>query len=224
MKRTIDATGKRFGKLTALFQSKYKKGWGYWWRCQCECGNHSDVRIGSLVSGHTKSCGCLILESATRHGFTSRNISDPFKTKVWDAWHSMKQRCDNPKNCNYSNYGARGIKYFEGWRHDFELFFSDIGLPPTLKHSLGRIDNRADYSATNCRWENPIQQGRNRRTNLVVTINGVSKCAQEWSELAGISSTAFISRIKRGWSDEELLTPRDQFRKRIVNKVSLLKP
>jgi hypothetical protein len=211
-----DVTGKIFGKLTAMHVSRYKKDWGFWWKCKCACGKETDVRVGSLLNGHTKSCGCGVAEAATTHGFRSRKFPDPFKAKVWTAWNSMKQRCDNPKNCNYRHYGARGIKYCELWRHDFERFFDDIGLPPTLKHSLGRRENNSDYSATNCRWEDSIQQQRNRRNNRVITINGIPKCAQEWCEIVGISSEAFIARVERGWSDEELLSPRDQFRKRFI--------
>ncbi|MBR0343607.1 MAG: hypothetical protein IJH64_15400 [Oscillospiraceae bacterium] len=53
-----DITGRKFGKLTALFPLKEIKGSSYMWHCVCECGNELDVRLSSLTSGNTTSCGC----------------------------------------------------------------------------------------------------------------------------------------------------------------------
>lgn len=53
-----DLTGKVFGKLTVLELAEWKSGTSYW-LCRCECGNETKVRYAYLISGHTKSCGCL---------------------------------------------------------------------------------------------------------------------------------------------------------------------
>ncbi len=53
-----DLTGKVFGRLTVLRREEQKNGTGYW-RCRCECGRETVVRYLYLISGHTKSCGCL---------------------------------------------------------------------------------------------------------------------------------------------------------------------
>lgn len=53
-----DLTGAVFGRLTVLGKAESQKGSGYW-RCRCECGKETVVRYGNLISGHTKSCGCL---------------------------------------------------------------------------------------------------------------------------------------------------------------------
>ena len=53
-----DLSGRVFGKLTVLEQVEWKKGASYW-RCRCECGNETTVRYAYLITGHTKSCGCL---------------------------------------------------------------------------------------------------------------------------------------------------------------------
>lgn len=31
----------------------------YYWRCRCSCGTEKDVLAGSLLSGKSKSCGCI---------------------------------------------------------------------------------------------------------------------------------------------------------------------
>ena len=46
---------------------------GVMWLCQCECGNTIEVRGSSLVSGHTKSCGCLQKEKAQQIGRNNLN-------------------------------------------------------------------------------------------------------------------------------------------------------
>jgi hypothetical protein len=74
----------------------------------------------------------------------------------------MKQRCSNPKRRDYQWYGARGIKVCERWQL-FANFIEDMGLRPTIKHSLDRIDNTGNYEPGNCKWSTRLEQGRNRR-------------------------------------------------------------
>ena len=57
-KRRFDLTGRRFGKLVALEYSRAETGPPVW-RCVCDCGNETFVRSSNLLSGGTKSCGCL---------------------------------------------------------------------------------------------------------------------------------------------------------------------
>lgn len=71
-KRFKDIIGERFGRLIAK-QYENKK-----WLCECDCGNVTHVTRGKLISGHTKSCGCLnketrIINSTSR---TERLLGD----------------------------------------------------------------------------------------------------------------------------------------------------
>lgn len=50
--------GDRFGKLTVLSYISHRVGGGSIWQCQCECGQTMLVRGDSLITGHTRSCGC----------------------------------------------------------------------------------------------------------------------------------------------------------------------
>ena len=87
---------------------------------QCECGNKKEIRLSSINSGVTKSCGCYAKEKQsqanTTHGM--------WNTKIYWVWHSMIERCENSNRNNYNNYGGRGIKVCEDWRNDFNLFFN----------------------------------------------------------------------------------------------------
>lgn len=56
-KEPEDYSGQQFGLLTAL-EPTYKNNKRYW-RCKCACGNITEIITTDLLSGHTKSCGCL---------------------------------------------------------------------------------------------------------------------------------------------------------------------
>lgn len=54
----MDLTGDKYGKLTVLGRAPDAGGQAAW-RCRCECGNETIVRMCDLRTGHTRSCGCL---------------------------------------------------------------------------------------------------------------------------------------------------------------------
>lgn len=56
--KSLDLTGQKFGKLTAIKYDHKSKGKIYW-LCECECGNTHVAAVSNLTSGKTKSCGCL---------------------------------------------------------------------------------------------------------------------------------------------------------------------
>lgn len=61
-----DITNQRFGRLTAIRNlGKMPGDTVYTWECQCDCGNTINIKIGSLTSGNTKSCGCLKKDALT---------------------------------------------------------------------------------------------------------------------------------------------------------------
>ena len=55
--------GTQFGRLTVLKKEEIPKSKNSLWRCKCECGNECVVTGYCLVSGMTKSCGCLQKEN-----------------------------------------------------------------------------------------------------------------------------------------------------------------
>jgi hypothetical protein len=118
----------------------------------------------------------------------------------------MKERCCNPSNKHYKDYGARGIAICDRWQTSFEAFLEDMGPKPTGKYTIERVDNSKGYSPENCIWATDKTQARNTRNNRCFTLNGETQCLSAWAEDYGIEYPILWSRIKRGWPIEKALT------------------
>lgn len=116
-----------------------------------------------------------------------------WNTPMYRRWYNIKSRCTNPNNEKWDNYGGRGIVLCERWQV-FDHFLQDMGPQPSPVHTVGRIDNDGPYSPENCRWETPIEQSRNRRTN--VRIHGET-LSQHASRL-GVTGPAIRYRMTVG--------------------------
>lgn len=62
-----DITGQRFGMLTVLKRAGTNKHRKALWKCKCDCGRTTVVSSVDLVTGNTKSCGCLGKNYAKRN-------------------------------------------------------------------------------------------------------------------------------------------------------------
>ena len=91
----------------------------------------------------------------------------------YNAWYGMHQRCINPNNKDFKNYGGRGITVCEGW-NNFETFFTNMGARPK-DLSVDRVDNNKGYYPENCRWATRAEQSQNQRirTTNKTGVNGV---------------------------------------------------
>lgn len=128
-----------------------------------------------------------------------------WNTPAYHRWYNIKSRCENPNNEKYPHYGGRGITLCKRWQI-FENFVQDMGSPPSPLHTVGRINNDGPYSPENCRWESPIQQANNRRTNVRIKGKTLAQHARE----LGITPDAIRYRIANGM---EPLSPTKQRKK-----------
>lgn len=197
-----DLTGMRFGRLIAVSRAEdhiTKNGYkSVMWNCICDCGNKCIVRSKSLKSGDTKSCGCLSKEKTGNMARKHRG----FGTRLYTIWISMRQRCNNPKNNAYHNYGGRGITICKEW-DDFNSF-REWSLSNGYNEkcgerelSLDRIDVNKRYSPDNCRFVSMRDQACNRRDSIILEHNGESHSLSDWARIMGVKYQTLWKRYKR---------------------------
>jgi hypothetical protein len=188
--------GKKFNRLQVLHITKPNRHGQRMWLCECDCGNFKAVRATNIVSGSTKSCGCVRKENGLKHGGHG--------TGVYQSWYSMMDRCYKSKYKCHALYAAKGITVCDRW-HDFVNFREDMGERPEGL-TLDRRDNSKGYFPENCRWITNKEQQRNKDNNRYLTYEGKTLTIGEWGEIVGISGSIIHSRIRIGWTTEEALT------------------
>lgn len=190
MSQLVDLVGRIFIRLLVLERAGSNKRGRALWRCRCECGNIIVCLGNHLLTGNTKSCGCLQRESVTKRN-TTHGLS--YSTE-YKSWADMRARCDDPKNKEFKNYGGRGIKYCERWK-DFENWFADMGRRPSPKHTIDRKNTNGNYEPDNCRWATQKVQANNRTNNHRITFNSETLTLSEWSHRTGIPERTLYARI-----------------------------
>ena len=203
--RTIDLTGKLFGRLTVVQRSQ-NVGECVAWLCKCKCGNYHVVTGANLRQGNVKSCGCLRIEAAyvkrLKHGMSN--------TPIHNTWKQMKGRCYNTNDDAYDDYGGRGITVCDRWRNVFEAFDEDVSKLPHYGedgYTLDRIDVNGNYEPENVRWSDSETQANNRRNNRLLTYNGKTQTEAQWAKELCINVTTLNMRLnKYHWSIEKALT------------------
>lgn len=204
-KQFKDLTGKKFTKLTVLGYAGRDIRNQAMWYCKCDCGKIVKVRGGHLPNKNTSSCGCLQVEKVSEankiHGHSiTGNLSKEYQT-----WLAMIQRCQNPKNQSYSDYGGRGITVCDRWLI-LSNFLEDMGKRPDGL-TLERRENDKGYSKENCYWATRKEQQNNRRVNKFIHYNGEVKTISQWAEIAEINPRTLRNRIFRdSWPIEKALT------------------
>ncbi len=190
--------GSRFGHLTVtgpIMIPVTGHGMTKHWICQCECGKVQVARPYDLRWGRVRSCGC---RQRMSHG---RSRSPEYR-----IWLAIRQRCNNPQTAEYARYGGSGIRVCDTWEASFEAFFADMGLRPSNRHQIDRIDNLKGYEPGNCRWVTPRESTNNRRNTVFLTYLGETRPLSEWADVFGLTHGVLFWRIRRGWSIHRALT------------------
>lgn len=129
-----------------------------------------------------------------------------YKTPLYRIWGAMRSRCMCPTDPVFKYYGGRGIQVCKRW-DSFEKFLSDMGPRPSADYELDRRNNDGDYEPRNCRWATHAEQMRNRRTNRRLTFDGRTLPIIEWAERLGLKPVTISSRLSRGKTIEQALSP-----------------
>jgi hypothetical protein len=103
---------------------------------------------------HSEETRRRIKESNTAHGMHG--------SPEYRAYNSAKNRCTNPNNKQWEDYGGRGIKFLFS---SFEQFFTELGTKPEpkRKYVLDREDNDGNYEPGNVRWLTTAASALNQR-------------------------------------------------------------
>ncbi len=126
------------------------------------------------------------------------------KHPLYLIWAGMKQRCLNPNNPKWANYGGRGITVCDRWM-EFDNFAADMPPRPSLKHSIDRTNNNLGYSPENCRWATYTEQNTNMRRTRRIFINGETYIAAQLAVIAGVKTDTIMERAAKGMSYEEVI-------------------
>ena len=190
MANKAELKGKKFGKLTVIRECESVKDKPLRWVCLCDCGATTTVITNKLVQGKIKSCGCWKSELCGNVHLTHGSARVGNQSLEYVSWRHMKERCLNPKNKRYADYGGRGIKICEQWlgKEGFANFLSDMGRKPSPEHTLDRFPNNdGNYEPSNCRWGTDEQQNRNRRSNIWIEYNGEKNILKDWAKILNIN-------------------------------------
>lgn len=117
----------------------------------------------------------------------------------------MIQRCTNPRDKSYHNYGGRGITVCPEWM-DFTKFFLHVGERPTGT-SIERIENSKGYEPGNVKWATRSEQNNNTRRTRKLTHEGCTLSMKQWADKSGVSYSTLKRRLNRGWLIEKAIIP-----------------
>lgn len=192
--KRIEMAGKRYGRLVGIrFIDRQKRQCR--WLFKCDCGTEKIMFGANVRRGLTTSCGCRHREISKENG-TSHGLS---KTAEYDVWGKIKDRCLNPANSAFKNYGARGITICPRWQDDFAAFFSDMGPRPSPQHAIERVDNDRGYSPDNSVWLERRLQNENRRCVRRFDFRGGTLTIRQLAESYGVPIAVLTWRIEAGW-------------------------
>ena len=123
-----DLTGQRFGRLVVIAPTERRYNRSIIWLCECDCGNKTEVTANNLLNLNTKSCGCLLRETAVK------NVAEnKFRVEGTNISHlTQKLR----KNNTSGHKGVCWDKRINKWRAEIMI--------KGKSHYLGSFENIQD--------------------------------------------------------------------------------
>lgn len=145
--------------------------------------------------------------------------------RLYSIRKGMLERCYNPNNNHYKDYGGKGVKMCEEWKESY-LSFKNWALNSGYEDGLtiDRIDGDGDYCPENCRWASAITQANNKKNIPKYEYQGEIHSISEWSRILNVSRGLLKDRItKLNWDIEKAFTTPPKKRKilNIMEKFTL---
>lgn len=120
-------------------------------------------------------------------------------TPLYKRWLIMKRACYNESSQAYPNFGRKGIKVADVWRHDFlefERYAYNHGYSKETP-IIDRIDQTKDFEPGNVIFVTHGQRQKSKAVAQKITYKGESKSVSDWAKDIGVSRQALYSRINR---------------------------
>jgi len=139
----VDITGQRFGRLVAIEPTEKRYHGNIVWKCQCDCGKVYETFAGTLIRGHTKSCGCLWPKDLSGQRFGRLVVIEPTEKRlreciVWkcqcDCGNTHEASGDGLIQGNIKSCGCSRKSDLTGQR-----FGRLVAIEPTNKKKNGSI-------------------------------------------------------------------------------------
>lgn len=118
-----------------------------------------------------------------------------YGTRIYIIWSDMKRRCLNSKDQNYHYYGGRGITACNEWLEFIPFYKWALSNNYRDDLTIDRLNNDGNYEPTNCRWITQKQQNNNKRTNILLTIDGIEASLATHCERLGLRYRTIKNRI-----------------------------
>lgn len=174
--------------------------------CKCDCGNEKEVEYNHFRRGHNKSCGCKQ---------NPKIVEYDWKHPLYKILAGIKDRCINPNNSSYDDYGAKGVAVCDEWKNDYQLFYDWCmanGWKKELRVDKDIIPKRLGipallYSPEMCSIVTQAENCQTRGTVIldaqkVVEIRKSTLTANELAEIYGVSdATIRRTRNKKMWAN-----------------------
>jgi len=180
-----DNTNERISKLILIEKLNWKFGI---YHCGW-CGNIKKIINNNVKKGQL-TCGCFKSGQKAKH---HKSYSSEY-----NVYRGMIKRCYREKEKGYERYGGRGIKVCDRWldkEKGFQNFYEDMGPKPTPEYSIERRNNEGNYTPENCYWATKLEQGRNKRNNIIIEYNGKSQTLSDWARELGIKRVTLAKRL-----------------------------
>lgn len=203
-----DITGQRFGNLVAIRHTGFKVRGGKQntrmavWEFECSCGERFETLAQEVkASYHSGVCPSCVSKRKAARTYKHGGVG----TRLFNIWSGIRQRCNNPKDTNYSRYGGRGISVAPEWQDDFSAF-RDWSEANGYEESLecDRIDNDGPYAPSNCRWVTRLQNCNNTSRNQFIELNGERLTHADFARKHGLTYSTLKNRINKGWPVSQL--------------------
>ena len=194
-KKDTNIVGTRIGLYDVLYECDFKSNDGHRiFHVKCsECGWESNVQMHRIKMLSKK---CKHINLAGQYSTDKAKIIWNNK-RIFKIYQGMIQRCYNPNNKNFTDYGGKGIGICEDWLNNpksFEDWAISHGYENDL--TIDRIDSNKNYCPDNCQWITLEENSRRANANFI-EVDGKTLSGTQWAEMLGFGKNTINKLIRK---------------------------